>query len=118
MKELEMKKLALLTVSIAALVSTGFASSAFAQEKTRAEVRQELIQAEQNGSRFVTDTSYPEVAPIYQQQVAQQNSAQASEGAGMAGTHESGSRMPGTGAGTDMSSCVGPVSYCSLYFGS
>jgi hypothetical protein len=36
----------------------------------------------------------------------------------MAGTHESGSRMPGTGAGTDMSSCVGPVSYCSLYFGS
>ncbi|MEM5385941.1 DUF4148 domain-containing protein [Paraburkholderia phymatum] len=115
-----MKKLALLTVSIAALVSTGFASTAFAQEKTRAEVRQELIQAEQNGSQFVTDASYPDVAPIYQQQVAHQKAAQDAEGvgAGMAGTHSAGSRVPMTGTGTDMNSCVGPVSYCSVYFGS
>ncbi|MFP3552092.1 DUF4148 domain-containing protein [Paraburkholderia sp. SIMBA_049] len=113
-----MKKLALLTVSIAALASTAFASNAFAQEKTRAEVRQELIQAEQNGSQFVTDTSYPEVAPIYQQQVAHQKAAQESEGAGMAGTHAEGSRMPVTGANAGMSTCVGPVSYCSVYFGS
>ncbi|TCG06541.1 hypothetical protein BZM27_25585 [Paraburkholderia steynii] len=113
-----MKKLALLTVSIAALASTAFASSAFAQEKTRAEVRQELIQAEQNGSQFVTDTSYPEVAPIYQQQVAHQKAAQESEGAGMAGTHAAGTRMSVTGANTGMSTCVGPVSYCSVYFGS
>jgi hypothetical protein len=119
--ELEMKKLALLTVSIAALVSTGFASSAFAQEKTRAEVRQELIQAEQNGSQFVSDTSYPDVAPIYQQQVARQKAAaQANEGTGadMSGSHAAGSRLPMTGSGTSRSSCVGPVSYCSLYFGS
>ncbi|WP_109482680.1 DUF4148 domain-containing protein [Paraburkholderia sp. C35] len=113
-----MKKLALLTVSIAAIASTAFASSAFAQEKTRAEVRQELIQAEQNGSQFVTDTSYPDVAPIYQQQVAHQQAAQQSEGAGMSGSHASGTRMPVTGASTNMSSCVGPVSYCSVYFGS
>ena len=113
-----MKKLALLTVSIAALASTALASSAFAQEKTRAEVRQELIQAEQNGSQFVTDTSYPEVAPIYQQQVAHQKAAQESEGAGMAGRHAAGTRMPVTGANTGMSTCVGPVSYCSVYFGS
>ena len=113
-----MKKLALLTVSIAALASTAFASSAFAQEKTRAEVRQELIQAEQNGSQFVTDTSYPEVSPIYQQQVAHQKAAQESEGAGMAGTHAAGMRMPVTGANAGMSTCVGPVSYCSVYFGS
>ncbi|HWT37677.1 MAG TPA: DUF4148 domain-containing protein [Paraburkholderia sp.] len=113
-----MKKLALLTVSIAALVSAGFASSAFAQEKTRAEVRQELIQAEQNGSQFVTDTSYPDVAPIYQQQVARQKTVQESEGAGMSGTHAAGSRMPLTGASAGTSSCVGPVSYCTLYFGS
>jgi hypothetical protein len=116
-KELEMKKLALFTVSIA-LVSTAFASSAFAQEKTRAEVRQELIQAEQNGSQFVTDASYPDVAPIYQQQVARQKTAQESEGAGMSGTHAAGSRMPAAGTNASMSSCVGPVSYCSVYFGS
>ncbi|AMV42561.1 MULTISPECIES: DUF4148 domain-containing protein [Paraburkholderia] len=113
-----MKKLALLTVSIAALASTAFASSAFAQEKTRAEVRQELIQAEQNGSQFVTDTSYPDVAPLYQQQVARQQAAQESEGAGTAGTHAAGMRMPVTGANAGMSTCVGPVSYCSVYFGS
>ncbi|SIT50423.1 conserved exported hypothetical protein [Paraburkholderia piptadeniae] len=115
-----MKKLALLSVSIAALVSTGIASTAFAQEKTRAEVRQELIQAEQNGSQFVTDASYPEVAPIYQQQVAHQKAAQDAEGVGanMSGTHSAGSRVPMTGTGTGMNSCVGPVSYCSVYFGS
>ena len=113
-----MNKLALLTVSIAAIASTAFASSAFAQEKTRAEVRQELIQAEQNGSQFVTDTSYPEVSPIYQQQVARQQAAQQSEGAGMSGTHAAGARMPAMGANAGMSSCVGPVSYCSVYFGS
>ncbi|MEM5436950.1 DUF4148 domain-containing protein [Paraburkholderia diazotrophica] len=115
-----MKKLALLTVSIAALVSTAFASTAFAQDKTRAEVRQELIQAEQNGSPFVTDASYPDVAPIYQQQVAHQKAAQDAEGVGegMSGTHSAGSRMPMTGAGKGMNSCVGPVSYCSVYFGS
>ncbi len=113
-----MKKLALLTATIAAVVSTGFATNAFAQEKTRAEVRQELIQAEQNGSQFVTDASYPDVAPIYQQQVAQQKSAQESVGAGMSGTHAAGSRIPATGATAGMSSCVGPVSYCTVYFGS
>ncbi|ACC70384.1 DUF4148 domain-containing protein [Paraburkholderia phymatum] len=113
-----MNKLALLTVSIATLVSTGFASSAFAQQKTRADVRQELIQAEQDGSQFVTDASYPDVAPIYQQQVAHRKTGQESEGAGMSGTHAAGSRLPATGASPSMSSCVGPVSYCSLYFGS
>lgn len=114
-----MKKIALLTISMAALISTGLSSTAFAQEKTRAEVRQELIQAEQNGSQFVSDTSYPDVAPIFQQQVAQMKAAQSSEGAGMAGTHAAGTRMPAsTGTMGSSSSCVGPVSYCSVYFGS
>ena len=72
-----MRKLALLTMSVAVLASTSVFSNAFAQEKTRAEVRQELIQAENNGLRFVTDTSYPDVNPIFTQQVAraQQRSA-------------------------------------------
>jgi hypothetical protein len=117
-KELNMKKIALLTISMAALVSVGLSSTAFAQEKTRAEVRQELIQAEQNGSQFVSDTSYPDVSPIFQQQVAQMKAAQSSEGAGMAGTHAAGTRMPASTGAMDPSSCVGPVSYCSVYFGS
>jgi len=63
-----MKKIGLLTLSLALLVS----SSAFAQEKTRAEVHQELVQAEQNGSGLVTDESYPDVSPIFAHQLTQE----------------------------------------------
>ena len=51
-----------LALAIVFLASTGIASNASAQEKTRAEVRQDLAQAEDNGLRFVTDASYPHVA--------------------------------------------------------
>jgi hypothetical protein len=47
------------------LAMAGVTSNAFAQEKTRAEVRQELIQAENNGLHFVTETSYPGINPIF-----------------------------------------------------
>ena len=61
-----MKMFALLAVcaSVAAFGS----SSVFAQTqgKTRAEVYQELIEAQQNGLNFVTDASYPEVSPAFQ----------------------------------------------------
>ena len=74
-----MKLLTMLTVSVAALVLTTDFSNAFAQAKTRDEVRQELIQAENNGSRFVTDASYPDVSPVFQAQAsrAQKNDATA-----------------------------------------
>ncbi|WP_404935598.1 DUF4148 domain-containing protein [Paraburkholderia sp. DHOC27] len=104
--------------TIALFASSGVFSNAFAQEKTRAEVRQELIQAENNGSRLVTDTSYPEVNPIYTQQAAQlKQQSDTGVGAAMTGTHSSGERMamPGTAAAA---ACVGPVSFCTPYFGS
>ena len=44
---------------------TSIAINAQAQEKTRAQVRQELIEAERNGMNFVSETSYPDVAPIF-----------------------------------------------------
>lgn len=113
-----MKKLMLLTMSVAVLASTGIFSNAYAQEKTRAEVRQELVQAENNGQRFVTDTSYPEVNPIFAQQAAklrQQNDT--GVGAVMSGASGSGgmAAMRGTTGGE---SCVGPVSFCTPFFGS
>ena len=61
-----MKKLAIAAISLAVLTSSG----AFAQSKTRAEVYQELIEAQQNGLNYVTDTSYPDVNPIFEVQVA------------------------------------------------
>ncbi len=61
-----MKKIAITAISLAVLTSSG----AFAQSKTRAEVYQELIEAQQNGLNYVTDTSYPDVNPIFTAQVA------------------------------------------------
>lgn len=58
-----MKMLALLAVSVAVLGST---TNVFAQGKTRAQVYQELIEAQQNGLNFVTDASYPDVSPAFQ----------------------------------------------------
>ena len=73
-----MKKLAFAALSVVVLAAS---SSAFAQGKTRAEVYQELIQAQQNGLNYVTDASYPDVSPVFAQQVAQHKEALAKEAA-------------------------------------
>jgi hypothetical protein len=74
-QELKMKKLVMVTLSLAVLGS----SSAFAQGKTRAEVYQELIEAQQNGLNFVTDASYPDVNPIFAPQVARMKAERLAE---------------------------------------
>ena len=64
-----MKKIALFVMSAAVLAS----SSAFAQSQglTRADVRQQLVEAQQDGSQRVSNASYPDVARIYTNQVTQ-----------------------------------------------
>lgn len=100
----------LLAVFVAA-ASVGAVTSASAQGLTREQVRQQLIDAEANGSRFVTDTSYPDVSPVFAQQVAHSAAQRAASGMGMpaAGTSD---------AGAPHTACVGPVSFCNLYAGS
>lgn len=73
-----MKKIAFAALSIAVIAAS---SSAFAQGKTRAEVYQELIEAQQNGLNYVTDASYPDVSPVFAQQVAQHKEALAAQAA-------------------------------------
>ena len=83
-----MKPLIILTLSLAAVASSG----ALAQDKTRAQVEQELVQAQQNGLDYVTDTSYPDVNPIFAAQVErlkQQHSARQSSGNTVAGNGRS-----------------------------
>ena len=64
------------TLSVAVLFFAAIASAhAFAQTKTRAQVYQELIAAQQDGRDFVTDTSYPDVNPIFAHQLEQQQEA-------------------------------------------
>ena len=73
-----MKKIAFAALSVVVLAAS---SSAFAQGKTRAQVYQELIEAQQNGLNYVTDTSYPDVNPIFAQQVEQHKAALAAQAA-------------------------------------
>ncbi|WP_345814597.1 DUF4148 domain-containing protein [Paraburkholderia sp. PREW-6R] len=73
-----MKKTAFIALSV---VIAAASSSAFAQGKTRAEVYQELIEAQQNGLNYVTDASYPDVSPVFAQQVQQHKQALATEAA-------------------------------------
>ncbi|MEX3694190.1 MULTISPECIES: DUF4148 domain-containing protein [Paraburkholderia] len=93
----------------------GAVSTASAQGLTRAQVREQLIEAQANGSQFVTDSSYPDVSPISAQQVARakaqhQQQEPGGMGAPMQGTSDAGAPHTTT--------CVGPVSFCNLYSGS
>lgn len=111
-----------MTLSMILLASAGAVTQASAQEKARAEVRQELVQAEANGSRFVTDTSYPEINPIFSQQVARLKMNTSGEGPAMSGStaagHRASSKAPAQASITAMTACVGPAGFCTPYFGS
>ncbi|KVT18493.1 hypothetical protein WT97_18725 [Burkholderia sp. MSMB1459WGS] len=114
-----MNKHWLLAATMVAMSVTGVATQASAQALTRAQVRQELIDAENGGLRFVTDTSYPDVSPLFQNQAERMPQRQASTAVGSdpamsseAGKPAAMSRRPGAAA------CVGPASFCTIYFGS
>jgi len=111
-----MKKFAVVAVSLAASLAVLASPSAFAQGKTRAEVYQELIEAQQNGLNYVTETSYPDVNPVFAAKVAQlkrDNTASAStapKGSSVAGMHTA---MNAVGN----PSCARGTSVCNIYFG-
>jgi 4-diphosphocytidyl-2C-methyl-D-erythritol kinase len=108
----------LLTLALA-ISSAALTTNASAQEKTRAEVRQELIDAQNNGLNFVTDASYPDVSPIYQQQVERLKMQHSGSGPSTSSTSDAGQKadvpMDNTHA---MDDCVGPAGFCKPYFGS
>jgi hypothetical protein len=84
-----MKKLSFVALSFVVLAAS---SSAFAQGKTRAQVYQELIEAQQNGLDYITDASYPDVSPVFAHQVEQRKQALAAQAADAA------SRVANSGA--------------------
>jgi hypothetical protein len=93
-----MKLLAMLTMSTAVLASTTVFTNAFAQD----------------AMRTIADSAY-------QEQVVRNNAQRqdGGEGAAMSGTTQSGHRAV---TRNDMpnkpQTCVGPVSFCDIYFGS
>ena len=130
-----MKKLAMITMSVAVLASTSVFSNAFAQSTTtpvtRAQVYGDLVRLEQAGYRpsASDDANYPADIQAAEAKVAAQDSEpvadsaagaaveQTGMGAGLSGSSESGTRAPVRGPSSS-AACVGPVSFCSLYFGS
>ena len=108
-----MKTLTLLTLSAAILVS----SSAFAQGLTRSEVRQQLVEAQQNGSEYVSNASYPDIPPVFQNQAANQQKNASAYGGVAAGANTSATRARMNGS-QGPETCVGPVSFCNIYAGS
>jgi hypothetical protein len=108
-----MKKFLMILTSASILASSG----AFAQGLTRAEVQQQLVVAEQNGSQDVTNASYPDVSPVYQDQVLHHKQSSTNAYGGMTtNSGASGARMAISPATND--TCVGPYSFCNIYAGS
>jgi|SRR5579863_10416161 len=106
-------------VSLILYVGVGIATSAPAQEKTGAKVRQELIEAESNGLNPVTDASHPDVAPTLAQQAAGLKQQKRDSGTGGATTRGSDAgHIKREMSPSVPSACVGPVSFCDIYFGS
>ncbi|RQS09183.1 DUF4148 domain-containing protein [Burkholderia sp. Bp8998] len=109
----------LVAAVVASMSVAGVAAPASAQALTRAQVRQQLIDAENSGLRFVTDTSYPDVSPLFQRQAEQmpQHQAETAVGSDPAGT--SGVGKPAAQPTRPRpAACVGPESFCTPYFGS
>lgn len=112
-----MKARSVMAAMVAA--SIGIGSYAYAEPmmgKTRAQVRQELIEAQQSGWRYVTDASYPGISAMHagraEKQAADTQVASANEPAPKA---VSSGRAQPAGRRSD---CEGPVSFCNIYFGS
>jgi hypothetical protein len=121
-QEFEMNARRAIALSILSLGFASFASVASAQGLTRAEVRADLIRVEQAGYNpsVGNDIDYPADIQAAEAKIAAQDNQQmardATGGTTMSGTSAAGGRvhLPKP----TPSSCVGPVSYCNVFFGS
>ncbi|MEW9586678.1 DUF4148 domain-containing protein [Paraburkholderia sp. DGU8] len=126
-----MKKFALLALTLSAVVSS---TSTFAQSAsahlTRAQVRADLIRLEQAGYNPPAndDATYPTDIQAAEAKVAAQDAEQQAAapqpqkmdsgmGAEMKGTSDSSHKKQDTHP-SNPSTCVGPVSFCDIFFGS
>lgn len=108
-----------------ALAAGAFAAPvlSFAQSNaplTRAEVRADLVRVEQAGYNPSTsdDANYPADIQAAEAKVAAQDQSQTSQSA-YGGTAQYGNSSSGKPTHMPMTSdCVGPVSFCNVFFGS
>lgn len=102
-----------IALSFFSIACAGFACVASAEGISRAEVSQQLIQVGNDSSQLITDTTFPDVRQVFAQKVAHQKQREASIGG-----VTSSSSAAGVAYHDAPSACVGPASFCSLYFGS
>ncbi|CAB3800530.1 DUF4148 domain-containing protein [Paraburkholderia fynbosensis] len=87
---------------------------------TRAEVRADLVRVEQAGfsPSAGSDTTYPANIQAAEAKIAAETTSQTTQ-SGYGGVPQNGSTSSGAHARKSMGSdCVGPVSFCNLFFGS
>jgi len=87
---------------------------------TRAEVRADLVRVEQAGYNpsVADDATYPADIQAAEARIAAQDGPQTGSPA-YGGVAQNGSSSSGTSTRMSMNSnCVGPVSYCNVFFGS
>ncbi|HEY4352924.1 MAG TPA: DUF4148 domain-containing protein [Paraburkholderia sp.] len=125
-----MKKIATLLVMAAALTAPVLSFAQSTDGLTRAQVRAELVQLERAGynPQTAADASYPQEIQLAEAKVAAENgAANTASTANTAQTDDAVGGMPGYGSSDSgkpmkhsrtMDSCVGPVSFCNIYFGS
>jgi hypothetical protein len=116
-----MKTLVCLTLAISALASPAlsFAQSSPAQ-LTRAEVRADLVRVEQAGYNpsDSADADYPANIQAAEAKIAAQDGSHSANEA-VGGVAQNGTSHAGAPARAQAatSSCVGPVSFCNVFFG-
>jgi hypothetical protein len=106
---------------MAAVMSAGIGLGSYAYAdpmmgKTRAQVHEELIEAQRSGLRYVTDVSYPEISAVHAGRVGKRgaDTRVASAREPSAKAVSSGRAQPEA----QQTACQGPISFCSTYFGS
>lgn len=112
-------KVQLLAIALAAVITAPAAFADVTMGKTRAEVKQELIEARRNGLNYVTEASYPDVARVYAARFQGADAKRVNTPAEGVVVSTTDARPVDANSGVRSGSeCVGPVSFCKPYFGS
>lgn len=118
-----MKTYRTIALSLLVAAAAGYATASSAQGLTRAEVRADLVRVEQAGysPSAGDDVSYPAKIQAAEAKIAAQDQQQAAKakdavGGMPAGTSAAGARI--SMRKSNPNECVGPASFCNVYFAS
>ncbi|WP_080433300.1 DUF4148 domain-containing protein [Burkholderia ubonensis] len=111
-KDFKIKKHLSVAIALAIVTMPAVSTSASAQQRTRDEVRQELVQSINDGARYVTNTSYPVTSSMYAREVEKLREAN------LAAPDTRASSPNAAQKESAPEPCVGPASFCNVYFGS